>query len=94
MVRASALAIAAGALVLVVLVAELPAFSFAAWRMLFAGLWVRVLLAFWLVAVAAHAYLGVDSIVKDYVPSARGRLLWLMGAACGLLALVAYGVAV
>lgn len=93
LVRASALAIAAGAAALVILIADLPHWRFGPWAALFHGLAVRIGFAVWLVAVAVHAYLGFDSILKDYVHHAALRFACLMASAGVLLALVVYGVA-
>lgn len=91
--RASALAIAAGALWLVILIAAIPHWRFGPWQAAFHGLAVRIVFAGWLLAVALHAYLGLDSILKDYVHRASLRFICLMATAGVLLALVAYGAA-
>ena len=91
LVRASAVAIAGGALALMALIAELPRFGYGPWQALFRKTAVRILLAGWLSAVALHAYLGCDSILKDYVHNTFARLVGLMVIALSLLALVVYG---
>ncbi len=93
LMRAAALAIAAGAAALVVLIADLPHWRFGPWVALFHGLAVRIGFAVWLAAVATHVYFGLDSILKDYVHHSAWRFAGLMASAGALLALVVYGVA-
>ncbi len=93
LMRASALAILAGAGTLVILIADLPRWRFGPWVALFHSLAVRIGFAVWLAALAVHAYLGLDSILKDYIHHAALRFACLMASAGVLLALVVYGVA-
>ncbi|WP_298137977.1 succinate dehydrogenase, hydrophobic membrane anchor protein [Acidiferrobacter sp.] len=92
LVRASAVMIAGGALAFAALMADLPRWGYGPWQALFHGTAARILVVGWLAAVALHAYLGCDSILKDYVQSAWARLVGLMVIATLLLVLVAYGV--
>ena len=91
LMRASAVAIAGGAFLLIALIAALPRLGYGPWQALFHETAVRIVLAGWLSAVALHAYLGCDSILKDYVPNTLARFMGLMAIAAGLLALVVYG---
>jgi len=91
-VRVTALFIAAGLLGIVALLWGTPAFTYTAWRHVLSDTALRLCLSLWLVAVMAHAYLGVDSILKDYVHSAAMRFLALMGLGVILLSLTIYGV--
>lgn len=91
LMRASAVAIGGGAFVLIALIADLPHWGYGPWRALFRETAVRTLWVGWLSAVAGHAYLGCDSILKDYVHSAFARFVGLMAIAIILLTLVVYG---
>lgn len=91
LVRITAVMIALGFLVIVALLAQMPSASYGAWRGLFDHLAVRLLFSVWLLAIALHAYLGCDNIVKDYVHIPILRLVTMTAIAAVLLSFSVYG---
>lgn len=91
LVRITAVMIAAGFLAVVALLAQMPSATYGAWRGLFGHLAVRLLFSLWLLAIALHAYLGCDNIVKDYVHIPILRLVIMTAIAGVLLSFSIYG---
>ncbi len=91
LVRITAVMIALGLLAIVALLAHMPSATYDAWRGLFDHLAVRLLFSVWLLAIALHAYLGCDNIVKDYVHVPLLRLVTMTTIAAVLLSFSVYG---
>lgn len=91
LVRITAVIIAAGLLMLVVLMTHMRGMDYRAWHGIFSDLPVRLLFASWLCAVVLHVYLGCDTILKDYVQTPGLRLASMIMVAGLLLSLMLYG---
>ncbi len=91
LVRITAVMIALGLLAIVALLAQMPGVTYDTWRGLFDHLAVRLLFSVWLLAIALHAYLGCDNIVKDYLHSPILRLVTMTIIAAVLLSFSVYG---
>lgn len=89
--RITAVMIAIGSLALVALLVQMPTDTYNAWRGLFDHLGIRLFLFLWLLAIALHAYLGCDNIVKDYLPVPVLRLATMTVIAGVLLSFSVYG---
>ncbi len=89
--RITAVMIAVGFLAIVALLAQMPGDTYSAWRALFDHLAVRLFFVLWLLAIALHAYLGCDNIVKDYIHVPILRLATMTFIAGVLLSFSIYG---
>ena len=89
--RITAILIAIGFFGLVALLARMPGETYSAWRGLFEHADVRLFFFLWLLAIALHAYLGCDNIVKDYVHVPILRLVTMTIIAAILLSFSVYG---
>ena len=92
--RATALVLALVVPVLIIHYLTALPVGFAGWQMLFAPLWVRVLLLLTMTALALHAWVGMRDIFMDYVHPVGLRLaLYLVViitlAACEITLLMA-----
>lgn len=66
--------------------------DYTSWKALFQGTGMRVFTLFTLVSIAAHAWIGMWSVVTDYIKCARLRLALLLVIILGLLAFVVWAV--
>ncbi|HEX5463424.1 MAG TPA: succinate dehydrogenase, hydrophobic membrane anchor protein [Burkholderiales bacterium] len=87
MQRLTATVMAAYTLLLVIAVATMPQADLAHWRALWSQPWMRYVSFLFLMCVFYHAWIGVRTILMDYVHHTGLRLL-LYGVV--VLALVAY----
>lgn len=69
-----------------------PDLNYVTWKGLFSGTAMRVFTLFTLVSIAAHAWIGMWSVVTDYIKCSRLRLALLLVIILGLLAFVAWAV--
>ncbi len=83
--RVTAVVIGAGLLALLVALCLIGPLSYPVWHGVMGSFAVRTLLFVWFLAMMIHAYLGMETILKDYVHAPFLRLA--IGSA-GLLALV------
>lgn len=92
--RITAIIISIGLLAMLAAVIAVGGLNDPRWHQLLPVLGMHWLLGFWLLAVVVHAYLGLEAIYRDYVHSARLRLLAYTASALGLAALWAFGITV
>lgn len=92
--RASAIIIGLGLVLLVAGVGAAGSLDYQTWHRLLSAAGVRWLLGFWLLAVVVHAYLGLETIYRDYIHSASLRFFAYAASVLGLAVLLAFGVTV
>jgi succinate dehydrogenase / fumarate reductase membrane anchor subunit len=73
--RITAIIIALGTLGFAVYFVLHPHLSFVEWRMLFSSLWMRVATLLLVLALAFHAWVGIWTVITDYVKPALLRFL-------------------
>lgn len=86
--RVTALILAAYTIFMVVFIVSNPELQYAQWRDLFTQPWVRVFSLLALLSVAAHGWIGLWSVLMDYVSD---RMMGRKGIVLRLLALGIYG---
>ncbi|MDA8390004.1 MAG: succinate dehydrogenase, hydrophobic membrane anchor protein [Gammaproteobacteria bacterium] len=89
--RVTAIVIGLGLLALGAALALAGHLRYAVWQGVMASFPVRILLFLWLLAIVIHAYLGIETILKDYVHAPFVRLGMQAGALLVLLGLLAFG---
>ena len=72
--RATAVVMALGVPLLAWQIAAALPLNYAAWRALFAPLWMRLVMLIFTVALALHAWVGMRDILMDYVRHTGVRL--------------------
>lgn len=87
--RVTGIILAAYTIFIVAFILSKPELQYDQWRDLFSQLWVRVFSFVTLLSVAAHAWIGLWSILTDYVSD---RLLGPKALVLRLLALAIYAV--
>lgn len=87
--RVTGIILAAYTIFIVAFILSNPELQYDQWRDLFSQLWVRVFSFVTLLSVAAHAWIGLWSILTDYVSD---RLLGPKALVLRLLALAIYAV--
>jgi succinate dehydrogenase / fumarate reductase membrane anchor subunit len=85
--RVTAIVLAAYTIFIVAYLLSNPDLQYAQWRDLFSQLWVRVFSFLALISVAAHAWIGLWSVLTDYVSD---RLMGPKALVLRLLALAIY----
>lgn len=94
MQRVSAVILGLYALFLVSFFVTHPQLSFETWHALFANTWVKVITLLVLFNLAAHAWIGLWTVITDYIQCSCARLVLELGLILGLLAYVVWGVLV
>jgi succinate dehydrogenase / fumarate reductase membrane anchor subunit len=92
--RVSAVVLAAYFLFLIIYLVVHPGLEYTQWHALFSALWMRIFSLLALVALGAHAWVGMWTIATDYLtPMAFGKsattIRFLFQAVCGI-AMFAY----
>lgn len=92
--RVSAVVLAAYFLFLIIYLVVHPGLQYAQWHALFSAMWMRIFSLLALVALGAHAWVGMWTIATDYLtPMAFGKsattIRFLFQAVCGV-AMFAY----
>jgi succinate dehydrogenase / fumarate reductase membrane anchor subunit len=86
--RITAVVMAAYTVLLLIMLLAMPTHNFATWRALFSPQWMKFATLLFVAALLWHAWVGVRSILMDYIKSDGGRL-WLYVIV--FAALVVYG---
>ncbi len=89
--RVTAIVIGLGLLALGTALGLAGRLRYATWHGAMGSFPVRALLFVWLLALVVHAYLGVETILKDYVHAPFVRLAAQAGGLLVLLGLLAFG---
>jgi len=92
--RVTAVILAAYLFFLVIYCLLHPGMSFGTWQGLFASTWMRVFSFFALVSLAMHTWVGMWTVLTDYVKCVCGRLFLEVAIILALIGYVVWGVEV
>lgn len=87
--RVSAVVMAAYVIFLTVFILSTPEMTYGLWSDLYSQLWMRVFSLMTLISVAAHAWIGLWSVLSDYITN---RLMGPKATVLRLLAQVLMGI--
>lgn len=90
--RVSAVILGLYTIFLVVFIVSNPAMDYATWQGLFGQLWMKVFTFIALLSLFAHAWIGVWTVLTDYVKPTCIRVPLEMLVILGLLAYLIWGI--
>ena len=68
--------------------------DYEAWRDLFTHTWMKVATILVLLSLVAHAWIGLWTVITDYIKCSAARFILEIGLVLGLLAYVIWGIRV
>ena len=90
--RVSAVILAAYLVTLITFVLLHPNIQYEDWRLLFQASWMRFFSVFFLMSLLAHSWIGIWTVLTDYVKCAHLRLSLQLGVILLLILCLAWGI--
>ncbi len=90
--RVSAIVIAVYFIFILFTICTTPSMDFYSWQALFQSTWVRIFSLIFLIMLALHAWIGVWTVITDYLKNTTIRILSQLLVILVLLSCVIWGV--